>query len=221
LIALAIEAILVIAITRLPKPQPPVPAATVQIRVLQPAPTPVAPKPPPVPPPPLPKPPPVPVPPTPIAPPLPTPPPPQPHPPTTHRVIRPVTHPPPPPPQPIPPVPTPPAPVAAAPPAPPVINESAMSHYIGQVRGIVLSNLQVPEQLIQAGLEGDCVLQFTLAPDGSILSVSVITPSGLRAVNEAALNALRSSHFPAFLPGMPTGPHTFILPVHESGQDDQ
>ncbi len=171
MIALAIEAILVIAITRLPKPQPPVPAATVQIRVLQPAPTPVAPKPPPVPPPPLPKPPPVPVPPTPIA--------------------------------------------------PPVINESAMSHYIGQVRGIVLSNLQVPEQLIQAGLEGDCVLQFTLAPDGSILSVSVITPSGLRAVNEAALNALRSSHFPAFLPGMPTGPHTFILPVHESGQDDQ
>ena len=55
-----------------------------------------------------------------------------------------------------------------------------MSRYTGEVRAIVL--------------------QFTLAPDGTLLAVSVISPSGLNAVNQAALSALRASLLPAFLP---------------------
>lgn len=94
-----------------------------------------------------------------------------------------------------------------------------MSHYTGEVRAIVLGNLIVPQLLVDAGLSGDCVLQFTLAPDGKILAVSVISPSGLSAVNQAAVGALRASHLPAFFPGMPDSPHVFTLPVHVSGAD--
>ena len=92
-----------------------------------------------------------------------------------------------------------------------------MSRYIGLVRAIVLGNLVVPQLLIDAGLEGDCVLEFTLSPDGSLLSARVIRPSGITSVNNAALDALRQSALPAFLPGMPAGPHSFTLPVHVAG----
>jgi protein TonB len=118
---------------------------------------------------------------------------------------------------PVPPVPEPPALVTAAPAPSPVAEQTALSIYIGEVRGIVLANLEVPQQLIDMGLEGDCVLQFTLAQDGTLLSVSVSTPSGLRVVNEAALDALRQSRLPPFPPAMGAGPHSFTLPVHVSG----
>ncbi len=95
-----------------------------------------------------------------------------------------------------------------------------MSRYIGEISAIIRQNLVVPQQLIDSGLEGDCVLQFTLAPDGTILSVSVLTPSGLQSVNEAAMQALRASRLPAFLPDMPQAPHVFTLPVHESGDEN-
>ncbi len=94
-----------------------------------------------------------------------------------------------------------------------------MSRYIGEVRAIVLGNLIVPQQLIDAGLESNCVLQFTLAPDGSIISISIISPSGLNSVNDAAVDALRDSHLPAFLNGMPDQPHSFTLPIHVDGED--
>jgi len=110
--------------------------------------------------------------------------------------------------------------VTAAPPISPIAQESAMSRYTGMVRAIVLGNLVVPQQLIDSGLDGDCVLQFTLAPDGTILSVTLLTPSGMQSVNDAALDALRSSRLPAFLPDMPAGPHVFTLPVHVAGDQD-
>jgi len=117
-------------------------------------------------------------------------------------------------------VPLPPAPVSAAPPISPIAEQTALSRYISELRGIVQANLVVPQQLIDDGLESDCVLEFTLAPDGTILSVTVLTPSGFKSVNEAAVDALRSAHLPAFLPGMPTGTHSFTLPVHVSGEQD-
>ncbi len=219
LLAAGIELIALAALFLAPKPEPVVAPSVVQLQVLAPAPVPVAKPPPPKPPPPMPKP--TPAPPLPMTPPLPIPPPPAPsHHVATRHIIRHVVHSPPPPPQPIPPVPEPPAPVTAAPPISPIAQESAMSRYTGMVRAIVLGNLVVPQQLIDSGLDGDCVLQFTLAPDGTILSVTVLTPSGLQTVNEAAVEALRSSRLPAFLPDMPPGPHIFTLPVHESGDQD-
>ncbi|OYV62249.1 MAG: hypothetical protein B7Z71_02010 [Acidocella sp. 21-58-7] len=130
--------------------------------------------------------------------------------------------PPPPVPQPPPPpqIMSPPAPLApetAAPPPSPVSQESIISRYIGQVRAIIDSNLVVPQELIDSGSSGDCVLEFTLGPDGKLLSASIVTRSFIQPVNEAAMDALRASHLPAFLPGMDQAPHSFTLPVHESG----
>jgi len=214
LAAVVLEAVLIIAVLYLPRPPDTVAPATVQLRVLAPAPAPVAKPPPPKPPPPVAKPLPAP-----ITPPMPVPTPPAPHHPVEHRIIHHFVHAPPPPPQPPPPTPEPPAPVTAAPPVSQLAEQTAMSRYTGEVRAIILGNLEVPQQLIDAGLEGDCVLEFTLAPDGSILSAAILTPSGLASVNDAALNALRASHLPEFLPGMPSAAHDFTLPVHVSGQD--
>ena len=213
LAAVVVEMIAVAAFAFAPSPPPTVPPSVVQLQVIQPAPIPVAKPPPPKPPPPQPT---RPTPPVPVTPPLPVPPPPQPHHPAMHSHPRHIVQPPPPP-QPAPPVPEPPAPMTAAPPPSPVAAQTVMSRYISQVRAIVLSNLVVPQQLIDAGLEGDCILQFTLGPDGTILSASIVSPSGLKPVNEAAIDALRASHFPAFFPGMPDQPHVFSLPVHVSG----
>jgi len=48
-------------------------------------------------------------------------------------------------------------------------------------------------------------LAFTLAPDGTILSAGILTPSGLHSVNAAALAALRAS-----------APHKFTLSIYVS-----
>ncbi len=208
LIALALELALFAGFALAPKSPPPEAPATVQLKIIAPpAPVAAVKPPPPVPPPPLPPPPPVP------------PPPPLPNHPTEHRVIHHQVYTPPPPAVPTPPD-MPPAPVTTAPPpSTPPVNPTAMARYTGELRAIVLSNLIVPAQLSVSGLSGDCVLRFTLSPSGEILSAEVMTPAGLAAVNEAALNALRASRFPAFIAGMPTGDHSFTLPVHVSGED--
>jgi protein TonB len=207
--AAAIEIIAIAALAFAPRTPPTVPPSTLKLQIVAVAPAPVAK---PTPPKPVPTPP---QPPQPVAPPQPLPPPPKVNHPQARPHPRPVVHTPPP--EPTPPLPAPPAPETAAPPPSPQAEETLMSHYIGEVRALVLENLVVPQQLIDAGLEGDCVLQFTLAPDGKLLSVSLDTPSGLKSVNEAAMDALRATHLPAFLPGMPGGPHSFTLPVHVSG----
>ncbi len=216
LAAAVLEIFAVAGLFLLPKPAPVVPPSVVQLQVLAPAPVPVAKPPPPKPPPPLPKP--APAPPLPVAPPLP-PPPPVAHRTVARRIIHHIVHTPPPPQAP-PPVPEPPAPVTAAPPVSPLAEQSAMSRYISEVRAIVQGNLEVPQQLIDEDLSSTCVLEFTVGPDGTLLSVSVVSPSGIAAVNQAALDALRGSRLPAFLAGMPAGPHSFTLPVHESGDEN-
>jgi len=221
LVALAVEIALFAAFTLAPRPAPTVAPATVQLKIVAPpAPVAAVKPPPPVPTPPLPPPPPVPTPPMPVAPPLPIPPPPPlPNHPTEHRVIRHQVYTPPQPAQPPPPPDAPLATETKAPPPTPQVNPTAMARYTGTLRAIVLSNLIVPAQLSVSGLSGDCVLRFTLSPDGEILSAQVVTPSGLAVVNEAALNALRASRFPAFIAGMPTTDHSFTLPVHVGAQD--
>ncbi len=208
-IAAIIEIIGIASMLYVARPQPVVAPTTVQLKILAPASTPVAAKPPPpVPQPPTPKPPPV------LPVPTPPPPPPAPHHPVAHQVVHHVT--PPPPPQTISP-PAPLAPEAAAPPPSPVTQQSLISRYIGQVRAIIDANLVVPQELIDTGSSGDCVLEFTLGPDGKLLAAHLLTRSGLQPVNEAAMDSLRASHLPAFLPGMDQAPHSFTLPVHEAG----
>jgi protein TonB len=111
-------------------------------------------------------------------------------------------------------MPEPPAPVSAAPPPAPTVNEDAMTRYAAAIHSIVYSNLQVPDQIAESGLSGNCTLQFTVAPDGTLLDVEVIDQAGLASVNQAALDALRGSRLPPFTAGMPTGPHVFTMVVH-------
>jgi TonB family protein len=211
---------------KLPEQTTPVQPSVIKLQIIAPAPTPKAPTPPP-------KPPPVPTPKTPTPPPLPKavqppplpiPPPRQPNHPTVRSHPRPVIHSQPRPPAPAtPPPPTPvlpQAPVSAAPPPTPEQQQSAIARYTGLVRSIVLSHLVVPQQMIDNGFEGTCTLHFTLAPDGTLESVSIETASGFEQANEAAITALRASHMPAFLSGMPKHAQDFTLPVTVSGNDD-
>lgn len=113
-----------------------------------------------------------------------------------------------------------PKPVAASPPVSTAQVESLLSRYIEDIRTRVDANLQVPAQLTALGMGGTCVLEFTIAPNGTLLSSRVLTSSGLAMVDNAALEALRSSSFSEFLPGMGTSARTFTMPVHVSGTSD-
>ncbi|MDE8348171.1 MAG: TonB family protein [Acidocella sp.] len=208
LIAALIEAVCILFMLHTTRPAPVVTPATVQLKILPPAPLPVAVKPPPpVPQPPAPKPPPV------VPMPVVTPPPPLKHSAIQHHVIQHVAPPPPPTTSPQLPV----TPLTAAPPPAAVTQQSLLARYIGQVRAIVDSNLVVPQEIIDSENSGDCILAFTISPEGTLLSAHILTPSSIQPVNEAALDALRASHLPAFLPGMNQTPMSFTLPVHESG----
>ncbi len=217
LAALALEGLAILVFAFAPQPPPVPPAVIVQVHVLQPAPVPVAKPPPPIPPPPTP-PPPVPTPPVPVTPPLPLPPPP-PKPADHPAHVRHVVKPPPPPPPATPPIQAPAAPITAAPAVSNVAADSALSRYIGEISAIIRANLHVPERLIQAGLSGTTRLQFTVAPNGELVSAYIIGPSGISAADDAAMAALRASRFPAFLAGMPDGPHVFTVPIRVSGED--
>jgi protein TonB len=221
LVAAVIEVVLLMAFMRAPRPAMVVRPSVVKLQMIQPAPVPKAPPAPPKPP--LPKPPPpVPVTPVPVTPPVPKPLPAVRRAPAAHSHPRPVVHTPPPPPMPTPvtPSPLPPAPVMQAPVPSPAVAATALARYTGMVRDIVLSHVVVPAQIEESGLSGTCVLEFVLAPDGTLQSVSVATSSGLHAVDQAALDAIRASGFPAFLPDMPGHALTFTLPVHVSAGDE-
>lgn len=118
---------------------------------------------------------------------------------------------------PVPPQPVKTTPAPAAPPVSKAQVQSLMARYVEEIRARVDANLQVPPQLASLGLGGTCILEFTLAPDGSLLSSRILTSSGLALVDHAALAALRSSHFMQFLPGMGTVAHTFTMPVQVLG----
>lgn len=110
-----------------------------------------------------------------------------------------------------------PAPSPAAPPVSKAQIQSVMARYVEEIRARVDANLQVPPQLASLGLGGTCVLEFTLAPDGRLLSARILTSSGLALVDHAALAALRASHFTQFLPGMGNVAHIFTMPVRVLG----
>lgn len=198
------------------RPPPPLP---------QPPPPQPQPPPPPKPPPPLPHPPPpVPVP-APAV--IPKPPPPVPlpwpHPPrhvrpkrhpVHHVTRRPVPHPPPPA---APPVEAPAAHRIAAPPPTPAEIHSALAHYAGIMRSVILGNLVVPDSLRNLGASGTATVEFRVAPDGRILWVKLLRGSDYAAVNRAASTAVKISHFPGFLAKMPQHPITFVIPVRVSG----
>lgn len=192
-----------------PKPKPP-------------APKPKPPPPKPKPPPPKPKPP----------PPKPKPPPPKPKPlppPPPKRLPPPPKPPPPPPPRPVPrPRPRPvlhrvvpqpqPAPQPVAPPAPsPAAVASMVMRYAAMLNATVQSHLAVPEMVRVMHLSGTTTVAIRVAPDGQLLSVSVLHSSGFGVIDRAAVAAVRGTSMPPFPSGMPHHPITFDLKVRLRG----
>ncbi len=208
LIALAIEAALLLGMSVMARNPPQVAAAAqvTHIKIIAP-PKPVPPKP--VPPQPQPVPPPKPVIPKPA--PLPKPVPHHVSTPRPHPVARPrpVVHQPPlvhqaPPPKPQP------APVSAA------VQESALQAYAGSVHDAVQSNLRVPQMVKMMNLSGVSEIALRIAPDGQLLSVVVIHSSGIPLIDKAALTAAHATRFPPFTAAMPQGPITVDLSVQLS-----
>ncbi len=176
-----------------PLPLPPQP--------VQPPPPPLPVPPPPVPPPPQPKPLPPPPTPSPMPPPKPLPnvvhhPPPPPHPrPKPQPVHRPVPHPAPPPPR------------AKRPPPQPAFD---FAQYAAGLRGPLQREVHVTQTMRMLGVNGTAFIEFTLAPNGKLLSAQVYRSSGNPLIDRAALDAVRHHRFPPF-PG--TEDKTFAVPI--------
>jgi protein TonB len=189
-----------------PKPAPP-----------EPKPKPPPPKPPPPKPPPPKPPPPKPVPAPPPPPPVPPPPPP-PVPPPPRPVPRRVVH------RPMPRplhaetvrAPPPPAPPTHTAPSPAVV-ASLVMQYAALLNAKVQAGLAVPQIVQMMHLSGAAVVAIDVAPDGRLIGVSVARPSGVEAIDRAALAAVRSTSLPPFPAGMADHAVVFHLTVRLSG----
>ena len=110
-----------------------------------------------------------------------------------------------------------PAPQTTVPPPSPAQRQSAEARYAGIMRGIILSHLVVPSALRNLGVSGVAMIAFKVTSTGQVLWIRVIRRSGYQAANRAASEAVRDSHFPAFLTKMPHHAIIFEIPVHVSG----
>lgn len=203
------------AARHLPRYRTPItPATTVHLVRLAP-PLPLPPQPVQPPPPPLPAPPP-PVPPPPQPQPKPLPPPPAPSPmPPPKPLPNVVHHPPPPRPAPKPhpiahpaPRPAPPPPPKTKPPPPQPAFDFAQ--YAASLRGPLQREVHVTQTMRMLGVRGIAFIEFTLAPDGRLLSARLYRSSGNPLIDRAALDAVRQHHFPPF-PG--AADKTFAVPI--------
>ena len=106
---------------------------------------------------------------------------------------------------------------ALAPSPSPQLIATLMSRYVGLVRPMIQSRLHVPSLLKAMGLTGRAIVEFRLSPQGRLLWAKVVAPSGIEAVNSAALAAVVGGHYPPFLKRMPKKNTTFEITVHISG----
>lgn len=106
---------------------------------------------------------------------------------------------------------------APAPSPSPQLLASLMSRYVGLVRPMIQEHLRVPAMLKAMGLSGHATIEFRLSPQGTLLWARVLVPSRIRAVNDAALRAVKRGGYPPFLKRMPKKDTTFEITVHISG----
>ncbi len=129
--------------------------------------------------------------------------------PVHHYIPRPIKRVVPTPPQPVtPPTPTPPQPQAA--PAP---RTDGVPVYGSQMHDIIQANQDVPPALASLGVSGTAIIRITVAPDGHVISVSVIKSSGIPLIDQTALDHAMHAPLRAFNADMPQTDETFIVPV--------
>ena len=182
--------------------RPSVMRITMQAPPKPPPPKPVVKKPPPPPPPP----------PKPVPMPKPLPPPPRPLPrPVPKPVAKPVV-------RPVVPVVQPPPPPTPAPSA--AVQESAEQLYAAQMNAHVQADLTVPAMVQAMNLSGTTYLAVSVAPNGSVLSITVTRSSGAPPIDKAAIAAVRATALPPFSSKMPDHPVTFDLIVNLTTSSD-
>ncbi|MBU2753139.1 TonB family protein [Acidithiobacillus sp. CV18-2] len=120
----------------------------------------------------------------------------------------------PPPPKPVPvPKPVTPPPPPAPPPMSAAEKADLMGQYVAELRPIIQNQLHVPAELRAMGLSGTATVEFEVSPSGQVLWAKVIKPSPLGPVNRAAVAAVKSGNFPAFLQKMPKQNTVFEIPI--------
>jgi protein TonB len=140
-------------------------------------------------------------------------------PPPVHHVIKHI-------PKPIPHVeqPTPPPVVQPPTPTPPQVaapRTDGIGPYGSAMHSIIEQNQDVPPALAQLGVSGTAVVSVEVAPDGSVVSASIVRSSGVSLIDETALDHVRSAHFPPFNADMPNQTQRFTVPVEIDGEDAQ
>jgi protein TonB len=78
----------------------------------------------------------------------------------------------------------------------------------------------VPPALAQLGVSGTVILSVTVAADGHVIAVHVVTSSGIPLIDQTAIDHVKQATFPPFNNQMPTTPQTYTLPVQISASDD-
>ena len=102
-------------------------------------------------------------------------------------------------------------------PAAVVQDVNAVRTYAVLLRERVQANLRVPATITLMHMSGTTTLDLRLAPDGAVLAVSVLRPSGTPRIDRAAMATALATAFPPFLAAMPRHPVVFVLQVCITG----
>ncbi len=124
--------------------------------------------------------------------------------------------------------PPPPTPVPVSPmPSPPAVRTDGVPIYGAQMKSIIEANHDVPQALAQLGLSGEVLVSVVVAPDGHVVSASVVHSSGNPLIDQTALDHTLHASFAAFNADMPDVNTTFVLhidvapdPSQDSGDSD-
>jgi protein TonB len=139
-------------------------------------------------------------------------------PPPVHRVVKHI-------PKPIPHVeqPTPPPvtqpPPTPAPPQAPAVRTDGIGPYGSVMHNIIQANQDVPPALAQLGVSGTAIIHVVVAPDGHVISASVVKSSGVSLIDSTALDHVRNAVFPPFNANMPNQTIPYDVPVEIDGED--
>ena len=88
-----------------------------------------------------------------------------------------------------------------------------MEAYASVVHDAVQADLQVPETVAMMQLSGTTKIALNIAPNGSLLSMTIIQSSGIAMIDKAALATVRATRFPSFSGTMPHHPITIEISV--------
>ena len=83
-----------------------------------------------------------------------------------------------------------------------------------RIRAAIARKRVYPREARRRGVQGRAVLRMSVSRSGTLLAVSIARSSGSRALDQAALTAVRrASPYPAAPSGLPGARHRFTIPL--------